>query len=153
MASITYCMKQGKFRWTKSAAKAFPEIKERMTEAPITSLSDFLKGFEITFDASGIGIDLLSQEKHYVAYFSKILNNTRQRYSTYDKEFYAVVQALHYWRYYLLLQEFVIYSDHEALKYLNSRNKLNLRRGRWVEFLQDYTYVRHKIGIKNRVVD
>ena len=65
-----------------------------------------------------------------------------------------VVQTLRYWRYYLLPQEFVIYSDHEALKYLNSQNKLNSRHGSWVEFLQDYTYVlKHKAKVKNRVVD
>ena len=64
------------------------------------------------------------------------------------------MQALRYWRHYLLPQEFVIYSDHEALKYLNSQKKLNLRYGRWVEFLQDYTYVlKHKAGVENRVAD
>jgi len=54
----------------------------------------------------------------------------------------------------LLPQEFVIYSDHEALKYLNSQNKLNSRYGRWVDFLQDYTYViKHKAGVENRIAD
>jgi len=95
----------------------------------------------------------LNQERHLVAYFSEKLNDTRQRYSTYDKEFYAVLQALHYWRHYLLLQEFIIYSDHRALKYLNFQKKLNTRHGRWVEFLQDYTYVKHKVRVENRVVD
>ena len=64
------------------------------------------------------------------------------------------MQALRYWRHYLLPQEFVIYSDHEALKYLNSQKKLNSRHGRLVEFLQDYTYVlKHKAGVENRVAD
>jgi len=66
----------------------------------------------------------------------------------------VIVQGLHYWRYYLLSQEFVVYSDHKAFKYLNSQKKLSLRNGMWVEFLQDYTYVlKHKAGVKNRVVD
>ena len=43
---------------------------------------------------------------------------------------------------------------HEALKYLNSQKKLNSRHGRWVEFLQDYTYIlKHKDEVENRVVD
>jgi len=97
MAPITDCLKQGEFGWTKAAAKTFQEIKERMTEASFMKLSDFTKAFEITCDASGIGIGgVLIQEKHPVAYFSEKLNDTRQRYSTYDKEFYAVFQALCY---------------------------------------------------------
>ena len=70
-------MKQGEFGWTKAVAKAFWEIKEKMTEDPLMRLSDFLKAFEITCDASGIGIGVLSQEKHLVAYFSEKLNDTR----------------------------------------------------------------------------
>ena len=55
---------------------------------------------------------------------------------------------------YLLSQEFIIYSDHEALKYLNSQKKLNLRHDRCVEFLQDYTYaLKYKAGVRNRVAD
>jgi len=33
---------------------------------------------------------VLSQESHLVAYFSEKLNDARQQYSTYDKEFYMV---------------------------------------------------------------
>ena len=76
MVPITDCLKQGEFRWTKAASKALREIKKRMTEAPVMRLSDFTKVFEITCDASGIGIcGVLSQEKYPVAYFSKKLND------------------------------------------------------------------------------
>ena len=74
--------------------------------------------------------------------------------ATYDKEFYAVIQALRDWHYYLLSKEFVLFSDHEALKYLHSQQKLSDRHARWVEYLQDYTFViRHKKGKDNVVAD
>lgn len=68
-----------------------------MTEASVMRLLDFTK-----------------------AYFSEKLNETKKNDSTYNKEFYAVVQALRHWRHYLLLQEFVLYFDHESLRYINS---------------------------------
>ena len=51
MALITDCLKKEEFEWTKAAAKAFREIKERMTEAPVMRLSDFTEVLKITCDA------------------------------------------------------------------------------------------------------
>ena len=96
----------------------------------------------------------LAQEGPPVAYFSEKLNDAKQKYSTYDKEFYAVIQALHYWRHYLLPQEFVLFSDHEALKYIYCQKKLNTTHGRWIEFLQNYTFtLRHKAGVENKAAN
>ncbi|XP_022859696.1 uncharacterized protein LOC111380384 [Olea europaea var. sylvestris] len=155
MAPITECIKKGEFHWTQEAVKAFKLVKKRMTEAPIMRLPNFSKVFEVECDASGVGIGrVLSQDRHPVAYFSEKLNEAKQWYSTYDKELYAVVQALRYWRHYLLPQEFVLYSDHEALRYLNSQKRLSSRHGRWVEYLQAYSFVlKHKKGVENQAAD
>ena len=104
VAPITDCIRKETFEWTKAIDKAFPEIKERMTQAPILRLPDFSKVFEVACDASRVRIrEVLSQESLPVAFFSEKLNEARLRYSTYDKKFYAIVQALRYWRHYLLL--------------------------------------------------
>ena len=155
VAPITDCIRKGIFIWTKSADRAFHEIKKRMTQAPILRLPDFSKVFEVACDASGVGIGgVLSQENHPIAFFSEKLNEARLKYSTYDKKLYAVVQALKYWRHYLLPHEFVLYSDHEALRFLSSQKKLNPRHGKWVEFIQAYTFVlKHHVGTENKVAD
>jgi len=155
VAPITDCIRKGTFEWTKAADKAFLTIKKKMTHAPVLRLPDFTKVFEVACDASGVGIGgVLSQENHPVAYFSEKLNEARLRYSTYDRELYAVVQALRYWRHYLLPQEFVLFSDHEALRFLSSQKKLNPRHGKWVEFIQAYTFVlKYRAGTENRVAD
>uniref|UniRef100_A0A2N9FGZ1 RNA-directed DNA polymerase n=1 Tax=Fagus sylvatica TaxID=28930 RepID=A0A2N9FGZ1_FAGSY len=155
MSPITDCMKQGEFKWTNAATKAFTKIKKKLTEAPVMRLPDFTKPFEVECDASGLGIGgVLSQERHPVAYFSEKLNDAKLKYSTYDKEFYAIVRSLWHWQHYLLPHEFVIYSDHEALRYLQSQKHLNFRHGQWVEFLQRYSFVvKHRAGIENKAAD
>jgi hypothetical protein len=47
------------------------------------------------------------------------------KYSMYDKEFYAVIQALKKWRHYLVMKEFVLYSDNHALQFVTRQEKLN----------------------------
>ncbi|KAH9684874.1 Endonuclease [Citrus sinensis] len=101
----------------------------------------------------GIGA-VLSQHGKPITYFSEKLNRAKARYSTYDVEFYAVVQALKHWRHYLIHKDFVLYTDHAALKYLNSQDKLSHRHATWTAFLQQFTFVvKHTSGESNRVAD
>jgi hypothetical protein len=81
-------LKQGEFKWSKGANRAFEEVKKKMTEAPVMRLPDFTKVFEVECDASGVGIGgVLSQERHPVAYFSEKLNEAKQKYLTMIRSF------------------------------------------------------------------
>ena len=117
-----------------------------MIEAPILGLLDFFKVFEVDCDASQVGIGGVLNQGHPISHFSEKLNDAKQKYSTYDKEFYALIQALRHWHHYLMSKEFVLYTDHEALKYSNSQRKLNYRHGKWVSFLQSYNFFYQTYG-------
>ena len=98
------------FCWNEAIKKSFQIFKKKITERPILRLPDFNRLFQVHCDASGTAIGaVLSQEDRPIAYFSEKLNESRQKYSTYDKEFYAVVQALKHWIHYLLGNEFVFF--------------------------------------------
>ena len=52
------------------------------------------------------------------------------------------------------LHEFVVYSDHEALKYWNSQSSINPKHARWIEYISEYSFVlKHKSGVENKVAD
>ena len=148
-------MKGGKFSWSQQAEAAFNLLKSKVTEAPVLILPDFQEVYEVHCDASGVGIGgVISQRGRPIAFFSEKLNDTRRKYSTYDKEFYAIVRSLEYWRHYLVSKDFILYSDHEARKYINGQHKLKSRHAKWVEFLQAYSFsIRHKAGALNKVAD
>jgi RNase H-like domain found in reverse transcriptase len=148
-------LKGGVFKWTKEAEKSFQLIKEKMTVAPILVLPKFENIFELECDASGVGIGVvLNQEGRHIAFFSEKLSDSCKNYTTYDKEFYAIVRALGHWRHYLISKEFILYSDHKALKFINGQHKLKPRHIRWVEFFQGYKFhIKHKSGASNQVAD
>jgi hypothetical protein len=55
-------------------------------------LSDFKKTFQVKCDACGFAIGVvLSQEDRLIAYFIDKLNEVKVKYSTYEKEFYAII--------------------------------------------------------------
>ena len=122
------------FQWGEPQEKAFQELKKRLSETPLLVLPDFTKTFEVECDASGIGIGgVLMQNRQPVACFIEKLRGAQLNYSVYDKELYALVRALETWQHYLWPKEFVIHSNHEALKYLKGQAKLNQRHVKWVD--------------------
>lgn len=154
-APLTDCMKGTVFEWTHEAHAAFELIKQRLTTAPVLVLPDFSATFELHCDTSKLGIGaVLSQNSRPVTFFSEKLAGARGRYSTYDVEFYAVVQAIRHWRHYLIHRDFIIFTDHDALKHLDSQVKVSARHANWIAYLQQFTFtIRHKSGKLNRVAD
>jgi hypothetical protein len=77
-------------------------------------------------------------------------------YPIHEKEQLAVVYALTKWRVYLhsTAKPFVIYTDHESLKYLQSKNNLSPRQVRWNEKLAEYNFeIKYRKGSLNIVPD
>jgi hypothetical protein len=124
-APLTDCLKQQTLQWTEASEASFNALKTALTTAPILQVPDFDKVFEVDTDASIQGIGgVLSQE------------------------------AIKHWQYYLAYKEFVLHTDHEALKHLNSQQGLHKRHAKWVAFLQQFNFsIIHKAGCLNKLAD
>jgi hypothetical protein len=137
MAPITKYMKGGEFSWNDAATEAFGMIKLKLTTALLLVLPDFEIPFKLHCDASKVGIGaVLSQKGKPVAFFSEKLGGPKLNYSTYDVEFYALVQSLRHWSSYLAYNDFILYSDHKALEHLNSQDKLSAPHAKWAAYVQ-----------------
>ena len=73
---------------------AFVILKEKLCFAPVLTLPDFTKAFEIEYDvfAMRIGV-VLMQDRRPIVYFSEKLSGVTLNYPTYDKELYALRHA------------------------------------------------------------
>jgi hypothetical protein len=80
------------FQWTAEAERSFKLLKQKITEQPVLVLPDFQKTFQVKCDVSGYAVEgVLSQDDRPVAYYSEKLDDAKLKYSTYDKEFYAII--------------------------------------------------------------
>ena len=137
---MTEIIKGSSLHWNPRAQAAFEDIKSKLTQAPVLALPNFEKLFAVECDASDVRIGVLTQEGKPIAFFSEKRDDAKRKYSTYDKEFYAIVRCLEHWNHYLVANEFILHSDHEALKYIQGQPKLNSRHAKWVEFLQSFHF-------------
>ena len=103
--------------WTANHERAFNEIKNLLTEAPVLAYFDQSKRIEIFTDASATGIGAaLLQDGHPVAYASRALTEPETRYAVIEKEMLAIVFALEKWNQFTYGHQITILTDHKPLE-------------------------------------
>jgi hypothetical protein len=101
-----------------------------------------------------VSVVFLCKEGRVIAYASRALRPHEINYPTHDLELAAVVHALKMWRHYLMGNHCNIFTDHQSLKYIFTQSDLNMRQGRWLEFIKDYDLeVHYHPGKANVVAD
>ena len=106
------------FQWSSECQQAFQQLKDALVNAH----PNFCKAFTLETDASikGLGA-VLSQLQddshlHPVAYASRSLSATENRYGITELETLAVVWAISHFHAYLYGNDVTVYTDHSAVK-------------------------------------
>ena len=69
------------------------------------------------------------------------MNASQLNYAIHEKETLAIISLLDQWSQYLQNGvHFMIITDHESIKYLDTQPKLSRWQVRWVERLSEYNY-------------
>ena len=138
--------KNAKFVWTTECQNAFDTLKAALSERTQLTLPDFTKPFILACDASAISIGaVLSQkgddDKEYpIAFASKVLSKTERNWSVTEREAYAIVWAVNYFRSFLLGQKFKLYSDHRPLVWMRQLVNPSPKIARWILQLEEYDF-------------
>ena len=109
--------KDVEWEWSDEQDMAFNKVKKLVTEAPVLSYYDPTRELEIQCDASqrGLGAALL-QGGRPIAYTSRALTDTEERYAQIEKEMLAIVFSLEKFNQYTFGQLVKVQSDHKPLE-------------------------------------
>ena len=134
------------------ALEAFDCLKAACLQAPILAFLDFDKPFLLETFASRKGLGaVLSQKQadgwyHPIAYASRVMNETEQRYHSNKQEFlalkWAVTEQFHEYLspYGKNWNEFVVHTDNNQLTYIFSSANLDAAGQHWVSRLASYNF-------------
>ena len=149
-------------QWGPDCERAFWELKDRLTRAPVLRSPDFTKKLILQTDACDHGVRAVLSQKdsqgvqHPVLYFSRKLLPREEKYATVEKECLAtcIKLAVHAFRVYLIGRAFEVQTDHQSLEWLHRLKENNAQLTRWSLALQPYEFtVTHRAGKDNANAD
>uniref|UniRef100_A0AAG5DCG3 RNA-directed DNA polymerase n=1 Tax=Anopheles atroparvus TaxID=41427 RepID=A0AAG5DCG3_ANOAO len=138
--------------------KSFENLKAILSSDQVLAFPDFEEPFILTTDASNHALGaVLSQiqsgQEKPIAFGSRTLNETEQRYSTTEKEALAIIWAVEKYKPYLYGRKFTLVTDHKPLVFIKSCSK-NAKILRWRLELENYEFeIKYKEGKANVVAD
>jgi hypothetical protein len=146
--------------WCEEAHKAFNTFKEKLSEFPILRKPDFSKVFILHTNWSALGIGaILGQldekgKEYVIAYAIRSNNKAERSYSSYKGECLTIVWAVIHFKPYIYGTKFILYIDHQPIKWLMTNDKLTSKLDRWAFIFQEYEFkVIHRPSVTHQNID
>ncbi|GBG65882.1 hypothetical protein CBR_g54173 [Chara braunii] len=149
--------KEAIWQWDKDCMSALKKLKCTLIEYLVLKVADPSLPFVVTTDASqyGIGAVLQQDDGHGyrpVEFMSARMPSEKVATLTYERELYALRQALDHWKHYLLGRHFKVYFDHETLRWLKTQAKMTPKLTRWAAEIDQYDFELKPVKGKYNVV-
>ncbi|GBG69235.1 hypothetical protein CBR_g3934 [Chara braunii] len=145
------------WKWDKDCTSAMKKLKQALIEYPVLKVADPSLPSVVTTDASQYDIGAVLQLDdgngyRPVEFMSARMPSEKVATSTYERELYALRQALEHWKHYLLGRHFKVYSDHETLRWLKTQAKMTPKLTRWAAKIDQYDFELKPVKGKYNVV-
>src|SRR6202165_2941798 len=134
--------------WTKREEASFQALKKAITSEPVLKHPQIGKPFVIDPDSSQFVIGAVLQQLfmdpdgkerlHPIAFESKKLTETEQRYPTQERELLAAKDALDHWRHIIVGSDIQIRTDHESLKVYRTKKHMTKRLTKFMQEIEHY---------------
>ncbi|KAG0435615.1 Retrovirus-related Pol polyprotein from transposon 17.6, partial [Dictyocoela muelleri] len=127
-----------KVLWTEDDNHKLNMLITEIQKRPLLSYPDLNKPFELFTDASDIAIGAVLKQKNLtIGFFSRKLSNSELNYTICEKEAYAIIKSLEFFRNLILLSEIYIYCDN---KNIIQNGDVSKRVNRWKLLMEEYNY-------------
>ena len=104
------------WHWSEEHQAAFDSVKEAMARDVLLAYPNYSEIFEIYTDASTYQLGaVITQNGKPIAFFSRKLSTTQQKYSITELELLSIVECLKEFRGMLWGQKLKVYTDHKNL--------------------------------------
>ncbi|CAH8500953.1 unnamed protein product [Schistosoma haematobium] len=146
---------------TPQAIQAFDQLKSALSTEALLARRKVDAPLAIMTDASNVAVGAVLQQRvneqwQPLAFFSKKLNATQTKYSTFGRELLAIYLAIKHFRYMLEGNSFTIYTDHKPLtkSLMHNHDKYSPREIRQLEFISQFAAdIRYIKGNANEAAD
>ncbi len=149
--------KDATFQWTADCEASVNSIKELLANEPVLAYFNTNIPSQIIVDASPIGLAAILTQRYgdndfrIIAFASKSLSVTEQRYSQLEREALALLWGCQYFHIYIFGKPVTVLSDHKPLiSIFNGMSHRNTRLERWSIKLAPYdATIKHIPGATN----
>ena len=131
-------------KWRVEAKKSFEEIKMALTRTPVLTSPQFDRDFIIFSFASEhtVAAVLLQKDdqgcEKNIAFFSKALRDASLKYNIMEKQAFALVKAIKYFRIYILYSHVMSNVPNAVVKDILTKDRIEGKRGKWIATILKY---------------